>query len=140
MSWRALVACLAFGPLAAGAASATETVTVSIRATVLTACRFGTSAPNAVMGRQDRGVEEASALITYRCAKGVAPGYALAVDVACPQCLNAAEIAPSLATPGETKGGGMGPSNDRMLVVRIAPDAVLSADANAGTVRVSLSP
>jgi len=34
----------------------------------------------------------------------------------------------------------MGPGNDRTLVVRIAPDAVLSAAANAGTVRVSLSP
>ena len=113
---------------------------VSIRATVLAACRFADSAPSAVTDIRGSGGEEGSALITYRCARGFAPAYVLAVDVACPQCPGAAQIAASLPAPGETTGGGMGPGNDRMLVVRIAPDAVLSAAANAGTVRVSLSP
>src|SRR5215471_13115982 len=97
MPWRLLVVWLALGPLAAGVARATETVTVSIRATVLAACRFAASSPSAIMDPRSSGAVEGSAVITYRCAKGVAPGYLVAVDVVCPGCPGAAELAASLA-------------------------------------------
>ena len=139
MPWRSLLVWLALSPLAAGTARATETLNVSIRATVLAACRFATSAPSAAMDPRSSRAEEGSAVITYRCAKGVAPGYALAVDVTCPTCPGVAEVATSLAAPGEAMGGGMGPGNDRTVVVRIAPDTTLTA-ATEGTVKVSLSP
>jgi hypothetical protein len=151
----ALVSVAALGMLASGSAHASDSVTVTVNATIITVCKFFTAAPvvNITNTGSGSNIDPSSATsavgnasITYRCSNGTSPVFTVpaTATVTCGACTGTPTMTPAITSAGSAAGTGMGAGNDKTLTVT---GTIIQANfqnalagAYTGTMTVSVTP
>ena len=125
------------GALAADGALASDSVSVALNATVVSVCRFLTSASTAGSAGSDRGGRpSASATLTYACSNGTAAAFTFAVpattNVACAACSDIPIMMGTILATSLGTGQGLGSGRDRTLTVSTPLPQAADEDAGHG--------
>ena len=124
----ALMSVAALGLLASGSAHASDSVSVTVNATIVGVCKFFTAAPvlNLTNTATGSNIDPSSttsatgnAAITYRCSNGTSPVFVVpaTATVTCSACTGTPTMAPTITSSGAIAGTGMGSGNDKILTV-----------------------
>ena len=145
----------AFAVMSAGSAQASDSLSVTVNATVVGVCKFFTSAPviNITNTGTGSNIDPSSATtatgnvpIAYRCSNGTSPTFTVpaTATVTCASCTGTPTMAPTVSSVNGGAGTGMGSGQDKTLTVtgQLAQAAFQNAAAGAytGSITVSVSP
>ena len=140
--------------LLAGPAQASDSVSVTVNATVVAVCKFFTSSPvvNITNTGSGSNIDPSSATtatgnaaITYRCSNGSSPTFTVpaTATVTCGAC-SGATMSPAITSANTGAGTGMGSGQDKTLTVtgQILQAAFQNAAAGAytGSITVDVAP
>ena len=157
---RGRLAAAALGLVALAAAmqaSASDSVSVTVNATVVGVCKFfNTTAPVLNITNTGTGSDidpsltgdaTGSTVVAYRCSNGTTPTFSIpspSVSVTCSGCTGTPSMTATVTVTGGGAGSGMGSGNDKDLTVAgtITQATYVNAAAGAytGTVTVSVTP
>jgi hypothetical protein len=152
---RALISVAALGMLASGSAHASDSVSVTVNATVVGVCKFFTAAPVVDITNTGTGsnIDPSSATsavgnaaITYRCSNGTGPVFTVpaTATVTCGACAGTPTMTPAITSANTGAGTGLGSGKDQTLTVTgtIVQANFQNALAGAytGTMTVSVTP
>lgn len=136
-------------------AQASDSVSVTVNATIVGVCKFFTAAPVANITNTGTGsnidpssatTASGNAAITYRCSNGTTPTFTVpaTATVTCALCTGAPTMTPTVTSSNTGAGTGMGSGNDKTLTVTgtLLQAAFQNAAAGAytGNITVSVSP
>jgi hypothetical protein len=124
---RALIGVAALGMLASGSAHASDSVSVTVNATIVGVCKFFTAAPVVNITNTGTGsnIDPSSgtdavgnAAITYRCSNGTTPIFTVpgTATVTCGAC-SGATMVPTITSANSGAGTGLGTGKDQTLTV-----------------------
>ena len=151
----ALISVAALGMLASGSAHASDSVSVTVNATVVGVCKFFTAAPVVDITNTGTGsnIDPSSATsavgnaaITYRCSNGTSPVFTVpaTATVTCGACTGTPTMTPTITSANTGAGTGLGGGKDQTLTVTgtIVQANFQNALAGAytGTMTVSVTP
>lgn len=146
------VACAAFS---AGPVHASDSVSVTVNATVVGVCKFFTAAPVVNITNTGTGsnidpssatTASGSAAITYRCSNGTSPTFTVpaTATVTCAACSGTPTMTPTVTSSNTGAGTGMGSGQDKTLTAtaQILQAAFQNAAAGAytGSMTISVTP
>jgi len=154
---RSLLATLSMAMLASPLASASDSTTVTINATIVGVCKFFTSSPTMNINNTGTGSNidpsltgdaTGSAAITYRCSNGTAPTFTVptTATISCSTSgsCGSSTMTPSITSTGGGNGTGMGSGQDKTLTVTGTITAAnyqnMSVGTYSGTMTVSIAP
>lgn len=151
----ALISVAAVGLLVSGTAHATDSVSVTVNATIVGVCKFFTAAPvlNLTNTGSGSNIDPSSptsatgnAAITYRCSNGTTPVFTVpaTATVTCSACSGTPTMAPTITSSNTGAGTGLGTTKNQTLTVT---GTILQANfqdsavgAYTGTMTVSVTP
>lgn len=151
---RLLFVAAALATLVAGSAQASDSVSVTVNATVVAVCKFFTSSPVANITNTGTGsnidpssatTASGNAAITYRCSNGTSPTFTVpaTATVTCGAC-SGATMVPTITSANTGAGTGMGSAHDKTLTVtgQIVQANFQNAVAGAytGSITVDVAP
>lgn len=149
---KSLLAAAVFAALGAGSAQASDSVSVTVNATIVGVCKFFTAAPVVNITNTGTGsnIDPSSAttatgdaLITYRCSNGTTPVFVVPAT-ATVTAGGGASMTPTMTSTGGGAGTGMGNAEGKTLTVTgtILQAAFQNAAAGAytGSISVSVTP
>jgi hypothetical protein len=159
MKRHVLKGCLAVAAVAAmmgsTGAQASDSVSVTVNATIVGVCKFFTAAPVVNITNTGTGSNidpssatsaTGSAAILYRCSNGTSPTFTVpaTATVTCAACAGTPTMTPAITSTNGGAGTGLGTGNDKTLTVTgtILQAAFQNAAAGAytGNITVSVSP
>ena len=141
--------------LGSTSAQASDSVSVTVNATIVGVCKFFTAAPVVNITNTGTGsnIDPSSATsatgnaaILYRCSNGTSPTFTVpaTATVTCAACAGTPTMTPAITSTNGGAGTGMGTGNDKTLTVTgtILQAAFQNAAAGAytGNITVSVSP
>ncbi len=141
--------------MAAMSAQASDSLSVTVNATVIGVCKFFTSAPVVNITNTGTGsnIDPSSATtatgnvaISYRCSNGTTPAFTVpaSATVTCSACTGTPTMTPTLTSSNTGAGTGMGSAQNKTLTVTGTLLAAAFTDAAAGAytgnVTVSVTP
>ena len=152
---RSLVIATAFAALGVGSAQASDSVSVTVNATVVGVCKFFTSSP--VMSITNTGTGSnidpsssttatGNAAITYRCSNGTSPTFTVpaTATVTCAACSGTPTMTPTITSANTGAGTGMGSGQDKTLTatgqITQANFQNAAAGAYTGSITVTVAP
>lgn len=150
-----LIAAALSGMLCAPAAQASDSVSVTVNATIVGVCKFFTAAPVVNITNTGTGsnIDPSSATtatgnapITYRCSNGTSPTFTVpaTATVTCASCTGTPTMTPTITSSNTGAGTGMGSGQDKTLTVTgtLLQAAFQNAAAGAytGNITVSVTP
>jgi len=151
----ALMSVAALGLLFSGGAHASDSVSVTVNATIVGVCKFFTAAPvlNLTNTGSGSNIDPSSATsatgnaaITYRCSNGTTPVFTVpaTATVTCGACSGTPTMAPTITSSNTGAGTGLGSGKDQTLTVT---GTILQANfqdaavgAYTGNMTVSVTP
>ena len=140
--------------LLAGSAQASDSVSVTVNATVTGVCKFFTSSPVVNITNTGSGsnidpssttTASGNAAIIYRCSNGSSPTFTVpaTATVTCGAC-SGATMTPAISSTNTGAGTGLGAGKDQTLTVTgqilAAGFQDAAAGAYTGSITVSVSP
>lgn len=138
----------------AGSAQASDSLSVTVNATVVGVCKFFTSSPVVNITNTATGsnidpslatTASGNAAISYRCSNGTSPTFTVpaTATVTCGAC-SGATMTPAITSANTGAGTGMGSGQDKTLTVtgQILQAAFQNAAAGAytGSITVDVAP
>jgi hypothetical protein len=143
--------------LASPFASASDSTTVTINATIVGVCKFFTSSPTMNINNTGTGSNidpsltgdaTGSAAITYRCSNGTAPTFTVpaTATISCTTSgtCGSSTMTPTISSTGGGNGTGMGSGQEKTLTVTGTITSTsyqnMSVGSYAGTMTVSIAP
>lgn len=151
----ALLAAAAIGVLSSSGAQASDSVSVTVNATIVGVCKFFTSSPvvNITNTGSGSNIDPSSATtatgnapITYRCSNGTSPTFTVpaTATVTCAACTGSPTMTPAVSSANTGAGTGMGSGQDKSLTVTGQITQANFQNAPAGTytgnITVSVTP
>lgn len=145
----------AFAALGAGSVQASDSVSVTVNATVVGVCKFFSAAPvvnitNTATGSNidpsSSTTASGNAAITYRCSNGTTPTFTVppTATVTCAACSGTPTMAATMTSANNGAGTGMGTGQNKTLTVtgEIAQGIFQDAAAGAytGSITVDVAP
>ena len=147
-----LLIATAFAAFGAGSAQASDSLSVTVNATVVGVCKFFTSSPTVNITNTGTGsnIDPSSATpaagnaaITYRCSNGTSPAFTVPATATITEG-GGATMTPTITSANTGAGSGMGSGNDKTLTVTgtLVSAAFQNAAAGAytGNITVSVTP
>jgi hypothetical protein len=137
------------------AAQASDSVSVTVNATIVGVCKFFTAAPIVNITNTGTGSNidpssstdaTGSANISYRCSNGTSPSFTVpaTATVTCAACSGTPTMTPAITSTNGGAGTGMGSGQDKTLTVTgtLLQAAFQNAAAGAytGNITVSVTP
>ena len=128
MIMRSSIFAVLIGTLIAGSAQASDSVSVTVNATVIGVCKFFTASPviNITNTGTGSNIDPSSATtatgnvaISYRCTNGTAPVFTVpaTATVTCGACSGSPTMVPTISSTNTGAGTGMGTGNNKTLTV-----------------------
>ena len=150
-----LLIAAAFAVLSAGSAQASDSVSVTVNATVVAVCKFFTASPVVNITNTGTGsnidpssatTASGNAAITYRCSNGTSPTFTApaTATVTCSACTGTPTMTPTITSANTGAGTGMGSGQDKTFTAtgQITQANFQNARAGAytGSITVSVAP
>jgi hypothetical protein len=150
-----LFAAAAVGVLASSGAQAADSLSVTVNATIVGACKFFTAAPVVNITNTGTGsnIDPSSVTtatgnvpITYRCSNGTSPTFTIpaTATVTCAACTGTPTMTPAITSSNTGAGTGLGSGQDKTLTVTgtilAAGFQNAAAGVYTGNITVSVAP
>jgi hypothetical protein len=140
----------AFAALGAGSVQASDSVSVTVNATVVGVCKFFTASPVVDITNTGTGsnidpssatTASGNAAITYRCSNGTSPTFTVpaTATVTCALCSGTPTMTPTITSSDTGAGTGMGSAQNQTLTVTGQITQANFQDAAAGAYTGSIS-
>jgi hypothetical protein len=125
---RSSIFAVLIGTLITGSAQASDSLSVTVNATVIGVCKFFTTTPviNITNTGTGSNIDPSSATtatgnvaIFYRCTNGTAPVFTVpaTATVTCGACAGSPTMVPTISSSNTGAGSGMGTGNNKTLTV-----------------------
>jgi len=145
-----LLVAAAVAALGAGSARASDSVSVTVNATVVAVCKFFTASPVVNITNTGTGsnidpssstTASGNAAINYRCSNGTSPTFTVpgTATVTCALCSGTPTMTPTITSSDTGAGTGMGSGQNKTLTVTGQITQANFQDAAAGAYTGSIS-